>query len=70
MAKAVVDRLEAAEIQEKHREVDLVALLCPLEHLFEDVEEIVAVGQSGESIVISRVSKPFVALLQGFAGQL
>src|SRR5712664_928067 len=51
VAEAVVDHLEAVDVQHQHREAGLVPPLLQREAVLEAVEEERAVGQAGEGIV-------------------
>ena len=57
VAERVVDRLEAVEVDEQHRQRHLAAL-CLHDHLREAVGEQRAVGQPGERVELREVGKP------------
>ncbi len=69
VAEAVVDHLEAVEIQEHHGQPVVVVALRPRQRRAQPVHEQRAVGQTGERVVERLVRQPFLdALALGDVG--
>jgi hypothetical protein len=73
VAEAVVDQLEAVEVQEEHRELVRAALGTP-ERAEQPVEERLAIGQASECVVPGHVLEELLACLalgdvRGHSGQ-